>query len=74
MYVLVLLTECLKVLISNDLLQEDLEFSLNLFELLSLHPHRLDFLLELDLVLDGIVINVTILTFTTIAQIGHILN
>ena len=39
MDVLILLTESLQVLIAHDLLKEDLELTLNLLELLLLHPH-----------------------------------
>jgi hypothetical protein len=67
MDVLILLPEGLQVLVTHDLLQENLKFSLDFLELLGLHTHGLDFFLEFDLVLDGIVINVTILTLATIA-------
>jgi hypothetical protein len=63
--VLVLLTEGLEVLVAHDLLQEDLELPLDLLELVRLHAHRLDLLLKLDFVLNRIVIDVAVLTFTT---------
>lgn len=59
--VLILLAELLHILIPHDLLQEQLEFTFNVLELLRLHAHGLDLLLELHLVLHRFIVNVTII-------------
>ena len=68
MNVLVLLSEGLEILVSDDLFKEYLELSLDLLELILLHPHCLDLLLELLLVLDRFVIDVAVL----VSQISHL--
>lgn len=65
--VLVLLAESLKVLVTHDLLKELLEVTLDILELVLLHAHRLDLLLEFLLVLDRLVVHVAVF----VSQISH---
>ena len=66
--VLVLLPESLKVLVAHDLLKELLEVTFDILELVLLHAHRLDFLLEFLFVLDRFVVHVAVF----VSQISHL--
>ena len=68
MNVLVLLSESLEILVSDYLLKENLEFPLDFVKLIRLHPHCLDLLLELLLVLDRFVVDVAVL----VSQFSHL--
>ena len=68
MDVLVLLAESLKVLVAHDFLKKLLEVTFDILELVLLHAHRLDFLLEFLLVLDRFVVHVAVF----VSQISHL--
>lgn len=68
MDVLILLPECIQVVVADDLFEELLKLPLHVFELLRLHAHRFDLLLELNLVLNRLVVYVAVV----VPQIGHI--
>ena len=68
MDVLVLLPESLKVLVAHDLLKELLEVTFDILELVLLHAHRLDLLLEFLFVLDRFVVHVAVF----VSQISHL--